>query len=180
MTRPPDPALFLPPASVRISAVRDQPFQFGLWTLQLLLLAVACVLGVTQSQFARAIVVGACLLVLLTGLLVLLTACWLACLAVVFIAADAAEARRCVASVGRAPFRVYQLLFERRLARLRMGAPARRVRRVLGRPARIDGFGDRLYWSYRIAGHRYAVSLDPRRLAAKYSNGLARDVRPNR
>jgi hypothetical protein len=154
--------------------VRDRPFQFGLWTLHLLVLAVACVLGVAQGPVTRAIVVGTC------GLLVLFIACWLACFAVVFLLSGGAEARQSVEWVRRAPLRVYQSLFERRLAGLRLGARSQRVRRALGRPLRIDGFGDRLYWSYRVAGHRYAVSLDPRRLAAKYSNGLARDVRPNR
>jgi hypothetical protein len=150
--------------------VRNQSFQFGLWTLHFLVLAVACVLGAAQGQATRAIVVAAC------GLAVLLIACWLA----VCLVAGAAQASRSVAWVGRAPFRLFQLLFERRLAGLRMGTPSTRVRRTLGRPARIDGFGDRLYWSYRVAGNRYAVSLDPRKLAAKYSNGLARDVRTTR
>jgi hypothetical protein len=73
----------------------------------------------------------------------------------------------------RLPITVRQYFFEWRMARLRRGNPSQRVRRLLGVPARVDGFGDRLYWSYRVAGQRYTVSLDPRRVLGKYSNGMS-------
>ena len=95
---------------------------------------------------------------------------------VVFLFLGAADAGQCALWLIRSPLLARQVLFERRLKRIRPGTTSQFVRSVLGAPARVDGFGDRLYWSYRIAGQRYTVSFDPRRLVAKYSNGLARDL----
>jgi hypothetical protein len=78
--------------------------------------------------------------------------------------------------LARVPGQVRHAWFERNWAQLARGQWASVVQRALGRPQRIDGWGDRTYWSYHVAGRRYVVALDPRRLIHKYSNGLARDL----
>ena len=145
-------------------------FQFRLWTLHVVVACVALVLGAAHGDFVR------WLLMATSVAFVAAMAVGLLCVGVVFLLQGAAEAGRCAWWLVRSPVLARQVLFERRLKRIRPGNTSQFVRHVLGSPVRVDGFGDRLYWSYRIAGQRYTVSFDPRRLVAKYSNGLARDL----
>jgi hypothetical protein len=145
-------------------------FQFRLWTLHLVVACVALVLGAAHGDVVRV------LLMVTSGAYVAAMAVGLICVGIVFLFQGAAEAGQCAWWLVRCPALARQVLFERRLKRIRPGTTSQFVRSVLGAPARVDGFGDRLYWSYRIAGQRYTVSFDPRRLVAKYSNGLARDL----
>ena len=148
----------------------DQRFQFPLWLLHVAVACVALVLGASQGRLVRV------LLVVCSAAFVVAMALGFAAVAAVFMIRGAVAAGRLTLWFVRTPVLARQVLFERRLARIRPGNSSQSVRRVLGAPWRVDGFGDRLYWSYRIAGQRYTVSFDPRRLVAKYSNGLARDV----
>ena len=143
-----------------------QKFQYSLWDLILLVASAALVLGLACGRMVRSVAAFA--------IAVLLGAA-LAWLGIVLLLEGAVAARRWAGLLVRLPFRARQLWFERRLGRLRPGAATQWVRSLLGVPRRVDGFGDRLYWSYRVAGHRYTVALDPRKLVATYSNGLARD-----
>ena len=145
-------------------------FQFRLWTLHVAVACVALVLGAAYGDLVRV------LLMVTSVVFVAAMAIGLACVVVVFMFMGAADAGQCALWLIRSPLLARQVLFERRLKRIRPGTTSQFVRSVLGAPARVDGFGDRLYWSYRIAGQRYTVSFDPRRLVAKYSNGLARDL----
>jgi hypothetical protein len=145
-------------------------FQFQLWTLHVAVACVALVLGAAHGDLVRVLLTVASLV------FVAAMAIGLVCVAVVFLVWGASEAGQCAWWLIRSPLLARQALFERRLKRIRPGTTSQCVRSVLGAPARVDGFGDRLYWSYRIAGQRYTVSFDPRRLVAKYSNGLARDL----
>lgn len=145
-------------------------FQYRLWSLHVAVACVALVLGAAQGGIARV------LLLVASAAFVAGMSVWLFCAMVIFLIYGAAAAGRWTMWLGQVPGLARQLLFERRLSRVRPGNTVQFVRRLLGSPARVDGFGDRLYWSYRVAGHRYTVSFDPRRLVAKYSNGLARDV----
>jgi hypothetical protein len=144
-------------------------FQYRLWTLHVVVACAALVLGAALGGLARVVIVASGLF-----FVALMTAAF----ACVLVAAATAITRGMI-QFARIPGRARQAAFEWRLARIRPGNTSHLVRRVLGAPARVDGFGDRLYWSYRIAGRRYTVSFDPRRLVAKYSNGLARDVPVN-
>ena len=148
----------------------ERPFQYRLLDLHVAVACVALVLGAAMGGIARMLLVCA------SAVFVVLMAGGLASLAVVFLFEGAAEAWCWACWFGRLPFLIRQVLFERRLARVRPGQTSERVQSLLGSPWRVDGFGDRLYWSYRVAGQRYTVSFDPRRLVAKYSNGLARDL----
>lgn len=145
-------------------------FQFRLWTLHVVVACVALVLGAAHGDLVRM------LLTATSVVFVAAMAVGLLCVGVVFLFQGAAEAGLCARWLVRSPVLARQVLFERRLKRIRPGNSSQFVRSILGAPARVDGFGDRLYWSYRIAGQRYTVSFDPRRLVAKYSNGLARDL----
>ena len=145
-------------------------FQFQLWTLHVAVACVALVLGAAHGDLVRVLLAATSLA------FVAAMAFGLLCVAVVFLFQGASEAGQCALWLVRSPLLARQVLFERRLKRIRPGTTSQFVRSVLGAPARVDGFGDRLYWSYRIAGQRYTVSFDPRRLVAKYSNGLARDL----
>jgi hypothetical protein len=145
-------------------------FQYRLWDLMLVVASAALVLGAARGEMARQVLIVASLAT------VLVVGAGLMWLAFVLVFEGAAAARQWAWTLARLPFRLRQLLFERRLARLRPGHPAQRVRRLLGSPRKVEGFGDRLYWSYRIAGRRYTVSFDPRKLVATYSGGLARDL----
>ncbi len=148
----------------------ERRIQFTLWTVHVAIACVAIALGVALGGPARALVV------VTTGVFALVMLAGVTWLGGVFLLEGAAAAWQWARWAARLPFMARQALFSRRMARLRLGNPAQRVRRVLGTPWRVDGFGDRLYWSYRVGGQRYMVSLDPRRVAAKYSNGLSRDV----
>ena len=145
-------------------------FQFRLWTLHVAVACVALVLGAAFGDLVRVVLMVTCV-----GFVAAM-AIGLFCVGVVFVFQGAADAGQCAVWLIRVPLCARQALFERRLRRIRPGTTSQCVRSVLGAPARVDGFGDRLYWSYRIAGQRYTVSFDPRRLVAKYSNGLARDL----
>ena len=145
-------------------------FQYRLSDLLLLVACVALVLGAVLGELVRLVLFVASLMTLGIAVFVLVG------LGVVALGALAEAVVRWVYWMSRLPFRLRQLLFERRWARLRPGQPSERVRGLLGIPRRVDGFGDRLYWSYRVAGRRYTVSFDPRNLVARYSNGLARDL----
>ena len=145
----------------------DGRFQYRLSDLLLLVAVVALVLGVVLSGLVRLVLSS---LALVVAVLILVAA------GVVGLSAAAAVAIGWVYWIARSPVRLRQLLFERRWARLRPGQSSQRVRGLLGAPRRVDGFGDRLYWSYRVAGQRYTISFDPRKLVARYSNGLARDL----
>jgi hypothetical protein len=148
----------------------ERAFQYRLRDLHVAVACVALVLGAAVGGLARVLLVSA------SAIFVVLMAGALLCLAVVFLFEGAGEAWRWTCWSGRLPFWIRQAWFERRLARVRPGQTSQRVKRMLGTPWRVDGFGDRLYWSYRVSGQRYTVSFDPRRLVAKYSNGLARDL----
>ena len=145
-------------------------FQFRLWTLHVAVACVALVLGAAYGDLVRV------LLMATSVAFVAAMAVGLVCVGVVFLFQGAAAAGQCARWLVHVPVLARQVIFERRLKRIRPGNTSQFVRSVLGAPARIEGFGDRLYWSYRIAGQRYTVSFDPRRLVAKYSNGLARDL----
>ena len=145
-------------------------FQFRLWTLHLVVACVALVLGAAQGDLVRV------LLMVTSVVFVAAMAIGLLGVGIVFLFLGAAEAGQCAWWLVRSPVLARQVLFERRLKRIRPGTTSQFVRSVLGAPSRVDGFGDRLYWSYRIAGRRYTLSFDPRRLVANYSNGLARDM----
>jgi hypothetical protein len=152
----------------------DRQFQYRLWTLHVAIACVALVLGAAMGGLARVVLAVSGLIFVLSMAGVLF--CGLVVLAWYW----AVAAARCAGRIGRLPMLARQAVFERRLARIRPGNTSHVVRRLLGAPARVDGFGDRLYWSYRMGGRRYTVSFDPRRLVAKYSNGLARDVPASR
>ena len=145
-------------------------FQYRLSDLMLLVACVGFVLGVVVGGVAHVVLLVATSCVLVCSVVAL------ASLAVVGLCAGTEAAMRGAFWIARSPFRLRQLLFERRWSRLRPGQSSQRVRGLLGVPRRVDGFGDRLYWSYRVAGQRYTVSLDPRKLVSRYSNGLARDL----
>ena len=144
-------------------------FQYSIRRLLVVVAGSALVLGAACGAPARWLLVGLC--VALVAFAAALTLFWFVPLL------GYAAALGLARGVARVPFRVRRSLFERRLGRLRPGNSSVRVRSLLGLPGRVDGFGDRIYWSYRVAGRRYTVSLDPRRLLATYSNGLARDLR---
>jgi hypothetical protein len=145
-------------------------FQYRLWNLHVAVACVALVLGAALGGLARVVLTVAS--VVFVGLMTV----GLFCVLVLFMFYGTVSAARCAFRIGLLPLWARQVVFERRLARIRPGNTSHLVRRLLGAPARVDGFGDRLYWSYRVAGQRYTVSFDPRRLVAKYSNGLTRDV----
>lgn len=145
--------------------------QYRLWELLAIIAGVALVLGSARGGFARTLLIGAC------QLFVVFSVGYLASVAVVSLGGDSSAAIRWTGQCARLPLRLWQARFERRLSRLRPGNSSQIVRQLLGSPKRVDGFGDRLYWSYRVAGQRYTVSFDPRRLVATYSNGLAADPR---
>ena len=145
-------------------------FQYRLLSLHVVVACVALILGAALGGLARQVLVVSGLMFIL-----FMAAVWI-CVCVVVAYYGAIGVTRLVVGIGRIPMLARKVSFERRLARIRPGNTSHLVRRLLGAPARVDGFGDRLYWSYRIAGRRYTVSFDPRRLVAKYSNGLARDV----
>jgi hypothetical protein len=149
-------------------------FQYRLWLLHVAVACVALVLGSALGGLARVFLAVSSVVFIAFMVSLLL------CSAVMLIGPGAAAATRCAYSIGRLPLRARQAVFERRLARIRPGNTSGLVRRMLGAPASVAGFGDRLYWSYRVAGRRYTVSFDPRRLVAKYSNGLARDIPAHR
>ena len=149
--------------------MREGSFQFSLWSMHVAVACVALVLGAALSGPVRL------LIVCLSFGFVLLMGGAFVCVGLVFVLDGAKSAGHLAEWLVRSPLLVRQYFFERRLARLRPGNSSQRVRNLLGSPIRVEGFGDRLYWSYRIAGQRYTVSLDPRRLVAKYSNGLTRD-----
>jgi hypothetical protein len=149
-------------------------YQFSLWALHVGVAAVAIVLGAMLGGPVRLLIAcasGAFALVMFGCLL------WLFGVAML---EGAPTAWQWACRLVRSPSVVRQMFFEWRMRRLHRGNPSRRVRRWLGAPRRVDGFGDRLYWSYRIAGQRYTVSLDPRRVLTTYSNGLSPDVRVQR
>jgi hypothetical protein len=145
-----------------------RPFQYSIRRLLGVVAGIALVLGAASGAPARWLLMGLCVA------LVFLAAILLLCFAPLLGYAAALGLAR---GVARVPFRVRRSLFERRLGRLRPGNSFHRVCSLLGAPGRIDGFGDRIYWSYRVAGRRYTVSLDPRRLVATYCNGLAHPLR---
>src|SRR5262245_27402314 len=150
--------------------MRVERFQYRLWSLHVVVACVALILGAALGGLARdAIVISGLLFILLMAAGLICVCAAVACQGVVM-------ALRLVLAMARIPTLARKATFEWRLARIRPGNTSHLVRRLLGAPARVDGFGDRLYWSYRIADRRYTVSFDPRRLVAKYSNGLARDA----
>jgi hypothetical protein len=150
--------------------MRVMRFQYRLWSLHVVVACVALVLGAGLGGLARhALVVSGVLFIALMATGFLGVCAVITCY-------GAVVATRSGFGIVLIPTLARQAAFEWRLARIRPGNPSHLVRRKLGAPARVDGFGDRLYWSYRIAGRRYTVSFDPRRLVAKYSNGLARDL----
>jgi hypothetical protein len=150
--------------------MRTEHFQYRLWSLHVTVACVALVLGAALGGLARVV------LALSSLIFVAVMAAALLCGLLVILCYGAAAITRGVVRVGQLPVSARQVVFERRLARIRPGNTSQLVRRLLGAPARVDGFGDRLYWSYRMGGRRYTVSFDPRRLVAKYTNGLARDL----
>jgi hypothetical protein len=144
-------------------------FQYRIGDLLWVVTCVALILGAAQGWLARGLLIAA------SFGLVLLATLMIAYSGLTWLFHRTGAAAHLAAGVARLPSRARQLYFERRLSRLRPGHSALRVRSLLGSPVRIDGFGDRLYWSYRVAGRRYTISLDPRRLVSTYSNRLSPD-----
>jgi len=144
--------------------------QFGLWSLHVAVALVAVALGAVLGGPVRAAIIAASIVFALAMLACMIGIAWL------FLIEGGATAWEWLCWLVRLPMLARQRLFERKLARLRRGNPSDRVRRLLGSPRRVDGFGDRLYWSYSIAGERYMVSLDPRRFVHTYSSRLRREV----
>ena len=141
----------------------ERPIQFRLWNLLLVVACSALILGAARGAPARVLLVAGSVAVVLLAPAVLASLCLLHAPG-----ATVAGVRLVRAVVGL-PWSLRQRQFERRLARLRPGTSFRRVQKLLGSPARVDGFGDRTYWCYKVAGRRYAVSLDPRKLVTTYS-----------
>ena len=150
------------PAHYDCAAMSRVRFQFGLGHVLLMVACVAFVLGAAQGSIARDFILGCSMGVVLLAPAVLLLV-------------TVALGREAAAAGVRIPGKLRRGMFQRKLARLRPGVSSHRVRTLLGSPARVDGFGDRTYWCYKIAGQRFVVSLDPRKLVATYSNGLSRD-----
>ncbi len=146
-------------------------FQFRLLTLHVAVACAALVLGAAHGGLARVLLIAGCFAFVAAVVVAM------GCVLVVFAFQGAVAAGRLSLWLVRLPLLARRSIFERRLARIRPGNTCQAVHHLLGAPGRVDGFGDRLYWSYRVAGQRYTVSFDPRRLVAKYSNGLTRDVR---
>lgn len=154
--------------------MQKRALQFELWQALVFVTCVALVLGAAFDEFPRQMVTVA------AGGFAVTTLAWLVWLFGTIPLAETPGGENWIGGVARFPFRVRAWRFERRLSRLRRGNPSNWVRSVLGSPPRVEGFGDRLYWSYRVGGRRYTVSFDPRRLLATYSNGLAPDRPPSR
>src|SRR2546422_553270 len=106
----------------------ERPFQYRLWDLLLVVACAALVLGVAQGGPARVFLIGASLAVILVSVL------YLAILSVVLVLEGSGTATQWACWTVRLPFRVRQMLFERRLARLRPGNSSQQVRGLLGRP----------------------------------------------
>lgn len=131
--------------------------------------------GLSAIVFAAA-VGGPTRLVLAIGAAAFIVLCTVVGTGVLLVVAGGLTAARLSPQhVVRAATLPYRVWFRARWGRLMPGQRQTSIQRLLGRPTRIHGFGDRLYWSYHVAGEQFVVALDPRRLIAKYGDGLSRD-----
>ena len=140
--------------------MRDRPFQYWLRHLVLLIAAVGLVLGAARGALARVLLVTASVAVVGASFALL------GYILIELLRAGPSGAVGAADWVARLPGNLRQRRFERRLAQLRRGFSSKRILALLGPPARIQGFGDRIYWSYEIADQCYTVSLDPKKLVA--------------
>ena len=103
-------------------------FQYRLWSLHVVVACVALILGAAQGGIARI------LLLILSAAYVAVTSICLLCVMVIFLLYGAAAAGCWTMRLAHVPGLARQVLFKRRLSRIRPGNTSQVVRKLLGSP----------------------------------------------